>query len=160
MFRYSATRVVPAPRSELTGVLSMDVQSEPMLADLRLTLEQALEGFSPRKADEDVRSRATPVRLSITPPAWQSNWVGQGGADAEEGTGTQPSSPPTEVVPAGERAALLEQIGVLLSSVESLHTALRDERAHSAFLEEEIARLRSERANAAVHCSGCACDSR
>ena len=55
---------------------------EPMLADLRLTLEQALEGFSPRKADEDARSRATPVRLSITPPAWQTNWVGQSGADA------------------------------------------------------------------------------
>lgn len=134
----------------------MNVQSEPMLAEVRMTLEQALEGFSPRKPDEDVLPRETPTRLSITPPAWHSQWVGPFKSEMDEGTGTQPSSPPTELVPAGERAALLEQIGVLLSSVEGLHAALRDERAHSAMLEQEVARLRETKAGS-VHCTTCTC---
>ncbi|KAL6780397.1 hypothetical protein ACKKBF_B13310 [Auxenochlorella protothecoides x Auxenochlorella symbiontica] len=96
---------------------------------LRNTLSVALEGFSPRPRE---------------PPSGvvKVNYVASGDMqESGSGTGTQPSSPHAELE-SSSQGPLLEQIGMLLASVDSLHAALRNERAHSCALEEELAAMR------------------
>lgn len=93
-------------------------------------LAAALAGFEPRAPD------------STSPTTYVRHVVDD---EPSSGTGTRPSSPPAQFAREHEleRAALLEQIGFLLTSVDELQTALRDERAYSSRLETELAELRA-----------------